>query len=70
MKQGTPERRKRHKEKPSPATTKPNAERPAETAENPLVPLAGKFAGEEWEALLEAIRCNRQAIDAPEANGE
>jgi hypothetical protein len=37
---------------------------------HPLVHLAGSFKGEEWDALLEAIRCNRQALDTQEADIE
>ena len=61
--------RKRQEAEPlSPAT---GAEQtPSNIEQHPLAPFAGKFEGKEWEALLEAIQCNRKAIDAQEADVE
>jgi len=35
-----------------------------EQAAHPLAALFGKYEGEEWEAVLEAIRRNRRELDA------
>ncbi len=57
--------------KGEPSLPEPTAEQIAPNMEtHPLAPLAGKFAGKEWEAMLEAIQCNRKAIDAQEADSE